>query len=75
MQRVTANPEITLVCAECKKHRIPAPPGATAATRFTCRTCVERLTNEHNLEDAKKIRASLLRLHVRQRAPARIVGF
>lgn len=64
------NPEIgtrELICAECGQNSIPAPPHATAETRFTCRVCVERLTQEANAKDAKYMRAWLLRNLTRQR--------
>jgi len=48
-----------LVCVECHESRILAPCGSTAATRFTCRQCAERLTHAANLEEAKRWRPVL----------------
>lgn len=35
-----------LVCIECSIVSIPAPAGATNATRFTCRECTHRLSKK-----------------------------
>ena len=42
-----------LVCVECGLNRMPAPGGSSALTRFTCRSCVERLMTAAHVEEAQ----------------------
>ena len=64
---MSASPEIKLLifpaellCAECREYRIPAPPGATVSTRFTCRDCTARLVQKANIESARRWREWLV---------------
>ena len=39
-----------LICIVCGNNRIPAPAGATSATRFTCSECTGRMWLERQTE-------------------------
>jgi hypothetical protein len=45
-----------LRCCLCGDSEIPAPPGATATTRFWCRVCVGELARALNIADCRGIR-------------------
>ena len=42
-----------LLCCVCGSARIPAPDGATAETRFTCRDCSRRIWRRKQTARAK----------------------
>ena len=48
-----------LLCSGCGQNRIPAPPGATATTRFTCCSCSKRAMVVANIECARKARLAI----------------
>jgi len=42
-----------LICRVCESEKIPAPDGATAETRFTCRDCSRRIWRRKQTARAK----------------------
>jgi hypothetical protein len=51
-----------LACSVCRENPIPRPPGATPATRFTCKRCCDTLWRQ-------KLKQARLRV---AKAPIRI---
>lgn len=41
----------TLTCCKCGQSTIPAPPGSTAGTKFTCSDCTRKITGSGYLPD------------------------
>lgn len=41
-----------LFCSRCASNSIPLPPGATTATRFTCKSCCDALRTARDPQTA-----------------------